>query len=139
MRHDLCGFADLRLKHTRLARWHFEAVGGWDRVVGLYRRATELEPLGESYLPGADGFCRAGQGSARRAIQVFRHRRQTLSVVLNVKLTAETEAVYQSLARLNITHCNDVGDSFSKFVLYSEAKEIAPRVHGGCRRYQVFE
>ena len=41
--------------------------------------------------------CLASQGQRAEAIQVFRHCRQMLSVVLKVEPTAETEDVYQNL------------------------------------------
>jgi DNA-binding SARP family transcriptional activator len=75
---------------------HWESRANWDPASELYRRAVELDPLAESFYRG-QMVCLQAQGRRAEAIEVFRLCRQTLSIVLGVRPTRETEQVYQEL------------------------------------------
>jgi two-component SAPR family response regulator len=75
---------------------HWESRQLWPRAAELYQRAIELDPLGETFYR-RQMVCLHAQGQRAEAIEVFRRCRQTLSVILGVPPTGETEAVYRQL------------------------------------------
>jgi ATP/maltotriose-dependent transcriptional regulator MalT/DNA-binding SARP family transcriptional activator len=75
---------------------HWESRQLWPRAAELYQRAIELDPLGETFYR-RQMVCLHAQGQRAEAIEVFRRCRQTLSVMLGVPPTGETEAVYRQL------------------------------------------
>jgi LuxR family transcriptional regulator, maltose regulon positive regulatory protein len=75
---------------------HWESRQIWPRAAELYQRAIELDPLGETFYR-RQMVCLHAQGHRAEAIEVFRCCRQTLSVMLGVPPTGETEAVYRQL------------------------------------------
>jgi LuxR family transcriptional regulator, maltose regulon positive regulatory protein len=70
----------------------------WDQAAELYRRATELDLLTESFYRNLM-ICYRESGRVAEAIDVYRRCRQNLSVILGIAPSAETEAVHQSLRR----------------------------------------
>jgi two-component SAPR family response regulator len=78
---------------------HWESSQLWPRAAELYQRAIELDPLGETFYR-RQMVCLQAQGQRAEAIEVFRRCRQTLSVMLGVPPTGETEAVYRQLLAL---------------------------------------
>ena len=75
---------------------HWESRQLWPRAAELYQRAIELDPLGETFYR-RQMVCLHAQGQRAEAIEVFRRCRQTLSVMLGVPPTGETEAVYRQI------------------------------------------
>jgi DNA-binding SARP family transcriptional activator len=75
---------------------HWEAKGAWTRAAELYARVVELDPLAETFYRRQTACLRA-QGRRAEALGVFRRCRQTLSVVLGVPPTKETDLVYRQL------------------------------------------
>ena len=75
---------------------HWESSRFWQRAAELYERAIELDPLAEAFYR-RQMVCLHAQGQRAEAIEVFRRCRQTLSVILGVQPTVETEAVYKQL------------------------------------------
>ena len=86
----------------RFQRWalqigsHWEARAEWARALALYQRVNELDPLAEAFYR-RQMVCLHALGERAEAMAVFRHCRQTLSVVLGVAPTAATEAAYRAL------------------------------------------
>ena len=75
---------------------HWESLQLWRRAAELYQRAIELDPLAETFYR-RQMICLHAQGQRAEAIEVFRRCRQTLSVILGVQPTGETEAAYREL------------------------------------------
>jgi LuxR family transcriptional regulator, maltose regulon positive regulatory protein len=63
----------------------------------LYRRAVELDPLAESAYRRLMRML-AARGESAEALQIYRRCRQTLSIMLGVNPSAETEALHRSVA-----------------------------------------
>ena len=76
-------------------RW--ETNEAWVRAADLYQRAIELDPLAGNVLSKTHAVCLRAQGQRAEAMEVFRRCRQTLSVVLGVAPSTETEAVFRQL------------------------------------------
>jgi len=75
---------------------HWEAKGAWTQAAELYARVIELDSLAETFYRRQMACLRA-QGRRAEALEVFRRCRQTLSVVLGLPPTKETDAVYRQL------------------------------------------
>ena len=75
---------------------YFERQEDTDRAVRLYERGLELDNLSEELYRRLMLTYRNLDQSAG-ALEVYRRCRHLLSVVLGVKPSAETEAIYQSL------------------------------------------
>jgi ATP/maltotriose-dependent transcriptional regulator MalT/DNA-binding SARP family transcriptional activator len=75
---------------------HWESRQEWDRALALYQRALELDPLAESFYRH-EMICLRAQGRRAEAIEAFRRCRQSLSIVLGVAPTSETDQVYRQL------------------------------------------
>ena len=75
---------------------YWESQRDWDRALALYERALELDPLAESFCR-REMICLAAQGRRAEAIAAFRRCRHSLSIVLGVAPTAETDHVYRQL------------------------------------------
>jgi DNA-binding SARP family transcriptional activator len=75
-------------------RWEDE--GNWDNAAALYRRGLELDNLAED-LYRRLMIAHQKRGQSADMVEVYRRCRQMLSVVLGMKPSAETEALYQSL------------------------------------------
>jgi LuxR family maltose regulon positive regulatory protein len=75
---------------------HLEDQGEADRAARVYERGLELDNLSEElYRRLMLTYRKLGQSAA--ALEVYRRCRHLLSVVLGVKPSAETEAIYRSL------------------------------------------
>jgi DNA-binding SARP family transcriptional activator len=77
---------------------HREAAHRWPEASRLYEHAIELDPLAESFYRRLI-VCLQQQGRRAEAIEVFRRCRQTLSVLLGVMPTTETEAIHRESLR----------------------------------------
>ena len=75
---------------------HLERRGEVDRAVRLYERGLDLDNLSEE-LYRCLMLTHRDLGHSARALEVYRRCRHLLSVVLGVKPSVETEAIYQSL------------------------------------------
>jgi DNA-binding SARP family transcriptional activator len=62
----------------------------------MYQRATELDPLQETFYR-RQMICLQALGQRAEAVDVFRRCRQALSVTLGIAPAAETQAIYQAL------------------------------------------
>ena len=65
----------------------------WQLASELYERAIELDPLAETFY-GRRMVCLHAQNRRAEAMELFRRCRQMLSVVLSIKPSAETEAIF---------------------------------------------
>ena len=68
----------------------------WERALELYQRATELDPLQETFYR-RQMICLQATGRRAEAVEVFRRCRQALSVTLGIAPAAETQAIYRAL------------------------------------------
>jgi DNA-binding SARP family transcriptional activator len=73
-----------------------EQVGDLDGAVDLYRRVIELDPLGERFYRKLMG-CYLREDRHAEALETYRRCRQMLSLMLGVRPSAETEAMYNAL------------------------------------------
>lgn len=73
-----------------------EARGAWDQAIDCYRRGLEADDLIEGFYLGLMRCYRA-LGRPAEGIAVFRRLRQTLSVVLGVAPSSESEDAAQAL------------------------------------------
>jgi DNA-binding SARP family transcriptional activator len=73
-----------------------EGQGEADRAIRVYERGLELDNLSEElYRRLMSTHQKLGQSAA--ALEAYRRCRHLLSVVLGVKPSVETEAIYRSL------------------------------------------
>lgn len=77
---------------------YWESLEQWDKAAELYQRGLELDHLSEEL------YCRLMRlyqrwGQPASALEVYRRCRNMLSVVLGVKPSSRTEAIYQSLTK----------------------------------------
>jgi len=89
----------LRSKFMRsISAWaqRLQRAGHWDRAISLYRRAIELDPLGEEFHAGLME-CLARQDRVAEAIDAYRHCRELLSITLGVEPSPATQALYRQL------------------------------------------
>jgi DNA-binding SARP family transcriptional activator len=70
----------------------------WPQAIALYARALELDNLTEGIYRRLM-ICYREQGEPAEALNVYRRCRDMLSIVLNVKPSPETDAIYGSLAQ----------------------------------------
>jgi len=75
---------------------HLEGQGEPDRAARVYERGLELDNLSEELYRRLMLSYR-NQGQSAGALEIYRRCRHLLSVVLGVKPSAETEAIYRSL------------------------------------------
>ncbi|MDH5287503.1 MAG: hypothetical protein OEX23_12840 [Betaproteobacteria bacterium] len=68
----------------------------WDRAAALYARVIEIDPLAESFYR-RQMVCLQAQGRRAEALEVFRRCRQSLSIVLGIAPSSETDQVYREL------------------------------------------
>ena len=84
------------LRHLIALGRHWEAGDHWDKAAEVYQRGLELDNLAEElYRHLMITYQKRNQPAG--AIEVYRRCRQMLSVVLGIKPSLETEALYQSL------------------------------------------
>ena len=76
----------------------YEASGEWEAALACYRRGIDADELAEEFYQGVMR-CHAAMGRAAEGMAAFRRLRQTLSVVLGVKPSADSEQLVQLLAR----------------------------------------
>lgn len=82
---------------------YWESLEQWDKAADLYRRGLELDHLSEElYCRLMRLYQRCGQPAS--ALEVYRRCRNMLSVVLGVKPSSRTEAIYQSLTKSLLDH-----------------------------------
>jgi DNA-binding SARP family transcriptional activator len=91
----------VRYLQRRAAR--LEAEGAWAGAAELYLRGIETEELAEDLYQGLMR-CYRGLGRPAEGLAVYRRLRQTLSVVLGIAPTAQSEALYRSLAEMGAAH-----------------------------------
>jgi DNA-binding SARP family transcriptional activator len=82
----------LQRRATRL-----EAEGAWAGAADLYVRGIETEDLAEELYQGLMR-CHRELGRPAEGLAVYRRLRQTLSVVLGIAPTAQSDALYRCLA-----------------------------------------
>jgi DNA-binding SARP family transcriptional activator len=75
---------------------HRESCANWEGAHELYERAVALDPLAESFYRGQMNWLRA-RGRRAEALDVYRRCRQTLSIVLSVPPSPDTEHVHRQL------------------------------------------
>ncbi len=73
-----------------------ESSGHWEEAADWYRRGLAADDLSESFYQGLMR-CHLGTGRRAEGLSVFRRMRQTLSVTLGIKPSAQSEALYHSL------------------------------------------
>ena len=78
-----------------VCRW-FEERGCWDRPVGWYRRAIEVDPLAEG-LHRRLMLCYRECGRHAEAIEVYEACRRTVRAELGIEPSPETAAIHRSL------------------------------------------
>ncbi len=84
------------LRNLLVLGQHLEGQGEAERAARLYERGLEQDNLAEElYRRLMLTYQKLGQSAA--ALEVYRRCRHLLSVVLGVKPSAETEAIYRSL------------------------------------------
>jgi DNA-binding SARP family transcriptional activator len=99
-----------------------ESRGHWAKASGLYQRAIEIDLLAETHYR-RQMLCLQAQGQRAGAVEGYRLCRHTLSVVLGVSPTVETERVYQQLLvgesraiRLAAGNFASVGDPWARAI-----------------------
>jgi len=85
---------------THVGRCHEEA-GRWEEAVACYGRGLDADDLAED-LYRRLMVCHLRQGQEAKALSVYRRCRRTLSSVLGVAPSAETQAVAASLGRSTV-------------------------------------
>ncbi len=73
-----------------------EQTDAWNDAIAFYRQAIQLDPLAEGAYRGLMR-CYIEQGEHAEAMNVYRRCRSTLSVVLGIQPSAETQALYATL------------------------------------------
>jgi len=75
---------------------HFESKQNWERAAQYYQRGIEADVLFERFHTG---LMRSYVGAGRRAeaLSAYRRLRETLSVVLGIPPSSETQALYRTL------------------------------------------
>jgi pentatricopeptide repeat protein len=90
----------LRAKFVRLVGLYgkvLEAAGQWDGAAAVYMRGLDADELAESFYQGLMR-CHQRLGRSAEALSVYRRMRQTFSVILGIKPSAETEALVRLLS-----------------------------------------
>jgi len=89
----------LRDMHAQLVSsvgQQMEASGNWKQALACYRRGIESDELAEDFYQGMMR-CHAANGRSAEGIAVYRRLRQTLSVVLGLQPSSQTEQLVQLL------------------------------------------
>jgi len=89
----------LRDMHAQLVSTvgqQMEASGNWKQALNCYRHGTEADELAEEFYQGMMR-CHAATGRSAEGIAVYRRLRQTLSVVLGLQPSKQTEQLVQLL------------------------------------------
>lgn len=73
-----------------------EQAGRWEEALRLYQRGLDADPIVERFHQGLMRCCR-DLGRPTEAIAAYRRARQTLSVVLGVAPSAESDALYRAI------------------------------------------
>ena len=73
-----------------------EAEGRWDEALACYRRGIDADELAEEFYQGVMR-CHAATGRSAEGIATYRRLRQTLSVVLGLTPSTQTEQLVQLL------------------------------------------
>ncbi len=79
-----------------IAAQALELEGNWDAAAKLYQRGVDADNLFERFHQGLMR-CYLRAGRSAEALGVYRRLRQTLSVVLGVKPSYDTEVLYRSV------------------------------------------
>jgi LuxR family transcriptional regulator, maltose regulon positive regulatory protein len=74
-----------------------EHHGEWTATIKVYRRGLEVDNLAEPFYRGLMRTL-AAAGDQAETLNAFRRCRELLSIVLGVKPSAETEALYRQIA-----------------------------------------
>jgi DNA-binding SARP family transcriptional activator len=77
-----------------------EAAGEWEQAIACYRRGLEADDLVEEFYLG-QMRCYLAMHRHAEGMSVFRRLRQTLSVVLGVAPSPDSEAAARALAQTN--------------------------------------
>lgn len=68
------------------------------KVITLYEKALELDPLSEEYYRGLMR-CHAGQGNSAEALAVYNHCRTTLNATFAIEPSEKTQQLYQLIKK----------------------------------------
>ena len=93
------------VQHLRRRAAQREGEGAWAAAAELYARGIETEDLAEELYQGLMR-CHRALGRPAEGLAVYRRLRQILSVVLSIAPTAESDALYRSLADLGAAHAS---------------------------------
>jgi DNA-binding SARP family transcriptional activator len=91
----------LRSKFLRNVNWlgrHWEKAEKWDKVLECYQRGLEVDNLAEE-LYRRQMVCHQKLGQIAEALSVYNRCKRSLSSVLGIDPSPETEVLYQSLRR----------------------------------------
>ena len=87
---------DLLIRLVSVLGQQMEADGRWDEALACYRHGIDADELTEEFYQGVMR-CHAATGRSAEGFAVYRRLRQTLSVVLGLKPSAQTEQLVQLL------------------------------------------
>ena len=82
-----------------------EGEGAWAAAAALYARGIETEDLAEDLYQGLMR-CYRELGRPAEGLAAYRRLRQILSVVLGIAPSAQSDALYRSLADLGAAHAS---------------------------------
>lgn len=80
---------------------HYEETGRWEEAVSCYGRGLDADDLAEE-LYRRLMICHIRRGREAEALSVYRRCRKTLSSILSVDPSAETQAIAASLGRSTV-------------------------------------
>lgn len=86
-------------RHMAGAGTRLEQAGRSTEAIAIYRRVLELQPLAEDVCRHLIG-CLVTLGQRAEAFEAYRRCRQQLSVLLNLRPAAETEALVDAIRNL---------------------------------------
>ena len=87
---------DLLIRLVSTLGRQMEDHGQWDEALACYRRGIDADELAEEFYQGVMR-CHAATGRSAEGIATYRRLRQTLSVVLGLKPSTQTEQLAQLL------------------------------------------
>lgn len=89
---------DRLVRFVERAGGRMEAVGNWDAAIRCYRKGLDADDLAEAFYQGLMR-CYLALGRPAEGMQVFRRLRQTLSVLLGIVPTRQSESLAEALQR----------------------------------------
>jgi len=87
---------DQLIRLVSLLGKQMESDGRWDEALACYRRGIDADELAEEFYQGVMR-CHAATGRSAEGIATYRRLRQTLSVVLGLNPSTQTEQLVQLL------------------------------------------